>query len=297
MTRDEFLAFIQTQPRLADGAMGTQLMACGLPGNACGELWNVERPDLVESVHRDYRNAGCDLIITNTFGGNSPALERHGLSERAEELNRAAAAIARGVADGQALVLGDIGPFGGFLEPYGDMTAEALTEIFARQAAALHEGGADAAIVETMADPQELTIALRAALQVADWAVITTYAFDKSGDGTFRTMMGTSVADAIGAAIDAGADMVGANCGTSLDLDDYVLLAEQIVAVAGTTPVLIEPNAGAPQTTEKGVIYPATPQAMAELVPRLLRTGVRALGGCCGTTPGHLRAMKEAING
>ncbi|NOX54611.1 MAG: homocysteine methyltransferase [Planctomycetes bacterium] len=296
MTPDELKAAVRTRPRLVDGAMGTQLMARGLPSGACGELWNVEHPDRVAAIHRDYCQAGCDWIITNTFGGSSASLERHGLADRAAELNRAAARLAREALDDHVVVLGDIGPFGGFLEPYGEMAPERLLEVFSEQAAALAEGGADAFIIETMADTRELQIAVQAARQAGNKAVIATYAFDKSADGSLRTMMGTTVDEAIATAIEAGADMVGANCGTSLSLDDYVQLAEQLVAAAGQTPVILEPNAGAPQNVDGQLVYPATPEAMAEIVPRLLAAGVRAIGGCCGTTPDHLRAMRDALD-
>ncbi len=275
--------------------MGTQLIAAGLAPGDCGMLWCVKKPEVVEGVHRRYRSAGCDLITSNSFGGCVTNLVPHNLQSRADELNRAAAQVAGHAADDNAWVLADIGPFGGFLEPLGEMTADALLELFVQQAAALKAGGADAALIETMTDPGEVTIAVKAAKQAADWPVIATYAFDR-GDGTnYRTMMGTTIEVAMKEAIAAGADIVGANCGTAMDLADYARLAEQMVRVAGKTPVIIQPNAGAPQNVGGKDIYPATPAEMAALVPTLLNAGARIIGGCCGTSPDHLQAMGEAL--
>jgi 5-methyltetrahydrofolate--homocysteine methyltransferase len=295
MAKAELLAELKKRSLLCDGAMGTQLMARGLPAGACGEQWNVEEPDAVESIHRAYREAGCELITTNTFGGCAPALKRHALDGRVEELNRAGAQAARRAAGENAWVLGDIGPFGDFLEPLGDMKANELLEIFAAQAAALYAGGCDAIIVETMQDPGELSIAVKAAKRVNAKPVISTYAFGDGGNKTFRTMMGTGVKEAISAAIDAGADVVGANCGSGLSLDDYLRLAEQLVSAAGATPVILQPNAGSPVMLDGKLVYRATPADMARIVQPLLQTGVKIVGGCCGTSPEHLRAMGRAL--
>lgn len=294
MNRRKLTEELARRPLLCDGAMGTQLMAAGLKPGSCGELWNVDNAPAVEVIHRRYRAAGCDLITTNTFGGTITALERHALAARCDELNRAGAAVARKAAGDDGWVLGDIGPFGGFLEPLGDTTPQQLHAIFAQQAKALAAGGADGFIVETMADPNELAIAVKACKSAAKLPVIATYAFGHADGGTFRTMMGTTVADAIKAALDAGADIVGANCGTALSLDDYLKLAGQLVAAAGKTPVILQPNAGSPKQVGDKLVYVATPQDMAAIVPKLLAEGVRVIGGCCGTTPDHLKAMADA---
>jgi 5-methyltetrahydrofolate--homocysteine methyltransferase len=289
------LTELATRPLLCDGAMGTQLIAAGLAPGDCGMLWNVMRPDAIESVHRRYRDAGCELITTNSFSGCVTNLERHDLVGRADELNRAAAEVARRASNDNAWVLADIGPFGGFLEPLGEMKPEELEKLFVQQGIALKEGGADAALIETMTDPGEVAVAVKAMKRVANWTVIATYAFDRGDGKTYRTMMGATVEQAMGEAIAAGADIVGANCGTAMDLDDYARLAEQLVKAAGKTPVIIQPNAGAPRNVAGKDIYPATPAEMAALVPRLLAAGARIIGGCCGTSPEHLRAMGEAL--
>jgi len=295
MAKTNLLEELKKRPLLCDGAMGTQLFIRGLAAGACGELLNVERPEVVQEVHRAYRQAGCDLITTNTFGGSSAALKKHGLADQTAALNRSGADAAIRQASPDAWVLGDIGPFGEFLEPLGDMKAAELLEIFGEQAAALYGAGVDAIIIETMSDPTELEVAVKAAKRASGKPVIATYAFADGGGGSFRTMMGTPVKDAIARAIAAGADVVGANCGSSLSLSDYVNLAEQIVAAAGKTPVIVQPNAGSPMLLDGKLVYRAKPEDMGAAVPSLLKTGVRIIGGCCGTTPSHLRAMGEAM--
>ncbi|MGE5610538.1 MAG: homocysteine S-methyltransferase family protein [Bacillota bacterium] len=294
MAKLDLLSELQKRVLICDGAMGTQLMAKGLTPGACGELWNLQNPDAVESIHRAYRQAGCDLITTNTFGASSASLKKHDLDTQAAQINRAGAQIARRAAGDNAWVLGDMGPFGDFLEPLGDMTADQLLDIFQQQAAALYEGGSDAIIVETMQDPAELAVAVKAAKQASSRPVIATYAFSDGGNKTFRTMMGTVAQDAVARAIDAGADVVGTNCGTSLSFEDYLRLAEQLVAAAGKVPVIVQPNAGAPVMSGGKLVYRAQPQDMATIVAPLIKLGVRIIGGCCGTSPDHLRAVAAA---
>ena len=190
--------------------------------------------------------------------------------------------------------MADIGPFGGFLEPLGDTTTEQLAEIFTEQLAAMYGNGADGAIIETMSDASEIAVAIKAAKAVDSRPVIATYAFEKGGDN-FHTMMGTNAGDAMKAVIDAGADIVGSNCGTSLSLDDYLVLAKELVDAAGDTPVILQPNAGSPVIVDGETVHTATPEDMAGIVGKLLDIGVRVIGGCCGTTPDHLRAMGVAM--
>jgi 5-methyltetrahydrofolate--homocysteine methyltransferase len=295
MANSRLLEELERRPLVCDGAMGTQLMARGLRSGECGVLWNVDRGADVLAIHRAYREAGCELITTNTFGGSPSALARHGLEDRVAELNAAAARLAQEAAGSGGFVLGDVGPFGDFLEPIGDTSEEQARDIFLRQIRALLEGGADAILVETMSDPAEVEVAVSAAKEAGAAAVIATYAFQKSADGSFRTMMGNDVADALGKARAAGAAVVGANCGTSLTLEDYVSLAGALVAAAGGAPVILQPNAGSPRMEGDSAVYDATPEDMAALVPRLMAAGVRIIGGCCGTTPPHLKAMAAAV--
>lgn len=295
LTADQFVRRVRERPMLFDGAMGTLLIEAGVSLGECGVVWNVEKPDAIAGIHRQYLDAGCDIVTTNTFQASRVALEMHGLADRAAELNRAGAAVAREAAGDRALVAADIGPFGGFLEPLGDTTADELADVFDQQLRAHREGGADVALVETMSDPNEATRAVAAARAIGDWPVISTYAFQLAGDD-FVTMMGAPAADVVRASIAAGADAVGANCGTGLDLDAYVRLAEALAAAAGDAPVILQPNAGSPIQQGGETVYPATPADMAERVPRLRDAGVAILGGCCGTSPAHLKAMREALD-
>ncbi|MBV8211903.1 MAG: homocysteine S-methyltransferase family protein [Verrucomicrobia bacterium] len=296
MAQNDLLTELATRPLCCDGAMGTQLLARGLKGGKCGMLWNVDRTSDVREIHEAYRSAGADLVTTNSFGGSRFTLDRHGLADRADELNRAAAEIARVPAGETGWVLGDVGPFGDFLQPLGETTPDQLRDIFRQQIEALLAGGADAILLETMSDPAEAVIGIEAA-KACETSVpaIVTYAFQKTASGSFRTMMGTTVDEAIQRAADSGAQIIGANCGTRLNLNDYVELAKQIVAVAGHAYVMIQPNAGRPHTEDGRTVYDATPEQMAMTTSQLLSSGVRIVGGCCGTTAEHLVAISRAL--
>lgn len=273
-----------------DGAMGTQLIQRGMRVGECGMRWNAERPSDILDVHLAYRNAGCRLITTNSFGGTRTMLDRHGLGDMVAGWNRLAATLAAEAAGPDGWVIGDVGPFGDFLEPMGDTTVAELEGIFAEQIRALVEGGADAILVETMSDPGELAAGVRAAKSVTGLPVIGTYAFQKSG-GVFRTMMGTTVEQAIQAVYDAGGDIAGANCGTNLSLDEYLELAASIAAAAKGRPTILQPNAGAPKNIDGAIRYDATPAEMAATARKLRSIGISIVGGCCGTSPDHLQAI------
>jgi methionine synthase I (cobalamin-dependent) len=290
----DLLAEVQRRAVVCDGGMGTQLMARGMRTGECSEQWNLARPAAVLAIHQAYRDAGCDLLTTNTFGASAPALQRHGHENDVLPLNQKGAQLAAQAADGRCLVLGDVGPFGGFLEPVGDMHPDTLLAVFADQARGLLAGGAGAFIIETMSDPAEMVVAVKAVRNVSTLPIIATYAFSHA-DGGFRTMMGSSIEDCMQAAIDAGADVVGANCGTSLSLPDYVRLGEALLQAAGRTPVIVQPNAGSPQMIDGKLTYLATPPQMAQLAKELVQVGVKVVGGCCGTTPEHLRAIAAAV--
>lgn len=297
MQRLPLLEQLSNRPLCCDGAMGTQLLARGMSSGECGMLWNVRRPDDVKAIHQAYRDAGCDLITTNSFGGTRFVLQNHSLADRVAELNNAAARVARSAAGESGWVLGDVGPFGDFLEPVGETSPDDLRAAFRDQIAALLDGGVDAILVETMSDPAEAVVGVEAAkLCSTDVPVVVTYAFQKIAPGDFRTMMGTLAAEAIRRATDVGAQIVGTNCGTGLSLDDYVELAQQLVAAAGKAAVIVQPNAGSPRTENGRTIYDATPEQMAQTAKRLLDSGVRIVGGCCGTTPEHLAAMSRAMH-
>jgi 5-methyltetrahydrofolate--homocysteine methyltransferase len=300
MAKSDLLQRLQQGVILGDGAMGTQLQQRGLQAGSCGEMLNLEQPKAIQAIHRDYLQAGSRLITTNTFGGSETTLERHGLAERTTEINIAGAEVALKAVqneDVEAWVMGNLGPFGDFVEPYGDTEEDELLEIFAKQVAALAQGGADALLIETMTDATEASIAVKACMREGGGRpVLATFAFDKTADGGFRTMMGQSVADCLGAVKQAGASIIGANCGTSLGLSDYERLAQEVLEAADGGPTILQPNAGAPQVGPEGqAVYAATPEQMAQLAQRLAQLGINVIGGCCGTTPELLRAMGEAL--
>ena len=293
---DRFFGLLEARPLVCDGAMGTQLQALGLAPGQSGEAWNAEQPERVVRVHAAYVDAGADLIISNTFGGTSLALALHGLDpSRAAALNRAGAALARRAAGDRALVLGDVGPFGGMLAPLGNAEPAAVAAAFHVQVLALLEGGADAILVETMSDPAELALAVEAARAAGAHRVLATGTYQATPDG-FRTMMGATPTEMVSAALEAGADVVGANCGTRLSLDDYLALVPELVAAARGRPVMVEPNAGSPELGEGGAVrYPTEPPSFAAAVPRFLEAGARIVGGCCGTGPAHVAAIAAAV--
>jgi len=293
MSDSNWLDVIKSRVLVCDGAMGTQLMLAGMPPGDCGALWNVNEPAKVESIHARYKDAGCDFATSNTFGGCKHVLAQHGAEASLVDLNKAGVQRARNGAPG-CWVLADIGPFGDFLEPLGLTAKDEALAMFRDQAQALKEAGPDGVIIETMTDLEEMRLAIRAAKETG-LPVIATYAFDRADGVTHRTMMGQDVPTCIAAALDEGADVVGANCGKDMDLDDYVKLAEALLRAAGGKPVAVQPNAGAPQMVDGRLTYLATSEQMAQLARQLAALGVRIVGGCCGTTPAHLKAIADAV--
>jgi 5-methyltetrahydrofolate--homocysteine methyltransferase len=278
-------------PLLCDGATGTELHRLGVEPGACPEALNVDRPDLVRTLHRSYLDAGSGLLTTNTFGGNRFRLELHGEDARMAELNRAGAALAREMAGDRVFVLGDVGPSGGILAPLGDLDPEDAREAFRMQVEALLDGGADGILVETMTALDETEQAVRGARDAGAEVVLASFAFDRVKTGVPRTMMGLAPADAARAAEALGVDVVGCNCGTSLTGDDYVTIVDELAA-STSLPLLAQPNAGLPELTRQGVVYRETPESMAETAGRLTAAGASIVGGCCGSTPGHVAAFR-----
>jgi 5-methyltetrahydrofolate--homocysteine methyltransferase len=288
---------IKERPLLGDGAMGTQLMLAGLEQGNCGEAWNLTHPERVLAIQRRYADAGSDCILTNTFGGSRIMLNRHGNAGKAVAINRAAVEIARQAFGARpGYVIGDIGPFGGLMEPYGDFTVEQVREAFEEQALALVEAGADAIIIETQTGLEELGIGIRAAKQAGAACTIGSMAYDVTLDGsTFRTMMGIDPEHAAEFMEEQGADVVALNCGTGMDMErarQAVLRYRQ----ATSLPVMVQPNAGQPKLIQMKVVYDETPEQMVHGVAPLLEAGVGILGACCGSTPEHIRAFRTAMD-
>lgn len=282
---------------LGDGAMGTQLQQAGLESGGCGEAWNLDHPDRVLAIQRAYVAAGSDCLITNTFGASRIMLARHGEAARTGEINRAGAAIARAAFGGRpGFVLGDIGPFGGLMEPYGEIARADVQAAFAEQAGALVAGGADAIIIETQTALEELEIAIAAAQGAGAPAVIGSVAFDRMADeDDVRTMMGVSPEQAAKFMAARGVDVLALNCGTGVDMAMAATIVRRYHAVSAL-PVMAQPNAGAPVLEDFKVVYRETPQEMARGLPALLEAGVAIVGGCCGSTPAHIRAFRHLLD-
>jgi len=288
---------IRTRPLLGDGAMGTQLMLAGLEQGNCGEAWNLTQPERVLAIQRRYAEAGSDCIITNTFGGSRIMLNRHSQAGRAVEINRAGVEIARQAFGGRpGYVIGDIGPFGGLMEPYGDFTAAQVREAFREQAGALVDAGADAIIIETQTSLEELGIGIDAAREAGAPCVIGSMAYDVTLDGsTFRSMMGVDPERAAKFMEERGANIVALNCGTGMDMEHARQAVARYRAVC-TLPVMAQPNAGQPKLVDMKVVYDETPEQMARGVEAMLAAGVSILGACCGSTPEHIRAFRSRMD-
>jgi len=288
---------IRERPLLGDGAMGTQLMLAGLEQGNCGEAWNLAQPQRVLAIQRAYVEAGSDCLITNTFGGSRIMLNRHSHADDVAGINAAAVRIAReafGNRDGY--VLGDIGPFGGLMEPYGDFTEAQVREAFGEQAQALVDAGADAIIIETQTSLEELRLGLTAAKEAGAPCVIGSMAYDVTLDGsTFRTMMGVDPERAAAFMEEHGADIVALNCGTGMDM---ARARQAVMRYQRTTtlPIMAQPNAGQPKLIAMKVVYDETPEQMVKGVVPLLEIGTNIIGGCCGSTPDHIRAFRRVMD-
>jgi len=291
------LQALKERPLLGDGAMGTQLMLAGLEQGSCGEEWNLTHPERVLAIQRRYAEAGSDCILTNTFGGSRIMLNRHGNADKVVEINKAAVEITRqAFGDREGYVIGDIGPFGGLMEPYGDFTEAQVREAFDEQAQALVDGGADAIIIETQTSLEELGLAISAAKKAGAACVIGSMAYDVTLDGsTFRTMMGIDPERAAEFMAENGADIVALNCGTRMDMDRAKEAIERYKAVTAL-PLMAQPNSGQPRLVNMKVVYDQMPAQMAEGVVPMLESGVNILGACCGSTPDHIRAFRQTID-
>jgi 5-methyltetrahydrofolate--homocysteine methyltransferase len=288
---------IRERPLLGDGAMGTQLMLAGLEQGNCGEHWNLTHPEKVLGIQRRYAEAGSDCILTNTFGGSRIMLNRHGNADKVVEINQAAVEIARqAFGKKEGYVIGDIGPFGGLMEPYGDFTEAQVRDAFTEQAQALVDAGADAIIIETQTSLEELLLGINAAKAAGAPCVIGSMAYDITLDGsTFRTMMGIDPERAAEFMQDHGADIVALNCGTGMDMQRARQAVERYKQVTDL-PVMAQPNAGQPKLINMKVVYDETPEQMVQGVAPLLDVGVNILGACCGSTPDHIREFRKAID-
>jgi 5-methyltetrahydrofolate--homocysteine methyltransferase len=280
-------------PLISDGATWTYLRRHGLASWECPELFNVTHPEVVQTMARDYFTAGADVILTNSFGGNRFLLGKYGYGDRVQELNMLAVQHARGQAAAAHYVIGSVGPTGELLRPLGRIRDTDMRDAFTEQVTALEAGGADGVVIETMRLVEEAVLAIQAAKTHTQLLVIATMVFEKRLDG-FVTMTGSSPQEVMRELQAAGADVVGANCGTGID--DMVELGRQIrEATDGYT--LIHSNAGIPSIKDADIVYPESPDYMAPRFKALADMGITIIGGCCGTGPAHIRALAHALRG
>jgi 5-methyltetrahydrofolate--homocysteine methyltransferase len=278
---------------IADGAMGTMLFANGLLFGDPPEVWNLSKPDIVRRIHRGYLDAGSQIIMTNTCGGNRMRLSLHGLESRVAELNQTAAILVRSEVDaagGTALVAGDIGPSGAILAPTGTLDYDAAVDIFAEQAAALVAGGVDLIWIETMSDLNEIKAAIEGVRRVSPGiALITTMTFDTRG----YTMMGVSPEQALASLTAWGADAIGGNCGNGPD--ELIAVVKKMQAAGPTVPLVAKSNAGMPELVDMRAVYRASPEVMADAAVEMRDSGASIVGGCCGTTPEHHARITASV--
>ena len=277
-----------------DGAMGTQLFAAGLSAGDPPEKWNVDHPERIQAIHRGYVVAGSDVVLTNSFGGNRHRLKLHSLESETYELNVAAVAAARSVADQASrpiIVAGSMGPTGELIEPLGELTEEAAAEAFAEQAAGLTDGGADVLWLETMSALPEVEAGVRGARSASDLPIVATLSFDTAG----RTMMGITGEEAGSRLAELGVVGIGANCGNNLADTEAAVAA--IRSTCGNIPVISKANAGIPVWKGDKLEYDGTPEVLSAHAHRLRKAGISAIGACCGSTPDHITHIRGVLDG
>ena len=282
---------------VCDGAMGTQLMLAGLEPGGCGELWNLTNRNRILEIQRHYVQAGTDCLITNTFGASRTMLQRHGHADKVTAINQAGVRIAREAFDDfDGYVLGDIGPLGAILEPYGDLPQETAREVYEEQAHALVEAGADAIIIETQTSLEEIGLAVEAARSAGASCVIASLAYDLSADKMFYvTMMGVLPDQAARYLEEKGAHIVALNCGTEMEMRGAAKVVE-LYRKSCALPTMVQPNAGLPVLERGQAVYKQLPEDMAIGVPHVLQAGANIVGSCCGSTPEHTRAIRPNVS-
>ena len=279
---------------VTDGAMGTQLFAAGLMAGDPPEVWNLEHPDRIRAIHQSYVDAGSDIILTNSFGGNRHRLKLHSMEGRVHQLNAAAAAIGRDVADSadrRVLVAGSMGPTGELIRPLGELSTDEAQVAFAEQAAGLADGGADILWMETMSALAEVEAGVLGARSASDLPIVVTLSFDTAG----RTMMGLTGEDAGARLVELGVAGIGANCGANLADTEAAVAA--IRSVCGDIPVVSKANAGIPVWKGAELEYDGTPEILAAHANRLREAGISIIGACCGSDPSHISMIRAVLDG
>ncbi len=286
---DDFLTTVRERIVVGDGPMGTMLMGRLGSRYQVVEEFSLYEPDEVVRLHREYVEAGAELLGTSTFNANRIRLSRSRVLDKLEDMNRLGVELAREAAGGQAWVVGKLGPTGRILQPLGDLSIEEAREAYREQASILVDAGADLLAVETMGDLAEVEVALEAIRDVASLPVVVSFSFDAN----LRTLMGVTPEQAVKASLDWGADVVGSNCGVGPD--EVEQSVKRMIEVAPDALFWTEPNAGLPQLKGDRAVYEVGPERFADYAWKVARMGVRVIGACCGSTPEHIRAIAERI--
>lgn len=276
---------------ICDGGMGTELQKRGLPTGGCPEAYNISHPHVIEAIHGDYYSAGSDIVETNSFGGSTIRLSGHGHRDKTEEYNKAAAQIAQKVCPAGKYVAGSIGPTGSLMMPIGDLSMEEVYNVFAQQAKALQDGGADMLFIETMMDIEEAVVALKAAKASTSLPVSATMTYDKTAEGV-ATSFGVTPEIAVNRLTEAGADIIGANCGNGIEI--VIEVMHQLRPLTDL-PLLAQPNAGVPEIKDGKTVFLEGPEDMKPGYQKLLDIGVNLFGGCCGTNPQHIKMLRGLV--
>ncbi|MBK8945974.1 MAG: homocysteine S-methyltransferase family protein [Ignavibacteriae bacterium] len=282
----------QKKVLVSDGAWGTFLHKQGLQPGECPELWNATNHDKVFNIAKSYIDASADIILTNSFGGSPFKLSHYELQERTYELNKLAAEISREAAGDDKLVLGSIGPTGIILM-MGEVTEDELYEGFKIQAKGLIDGGVNAICIETMSALDEAIQAIKAVKSISNIEIVCTFTFEKMVDGSYKTMMGTSPTEMVKELSEIGVDVIGANCGNGFE--NMIEIVKEIRSIEKNIPILIHANAGMPILVDEKTVFQESPEFMASLVGELKNCGANIIGGCCGTTPEHIRAIAQKL--
>jgi len=291
----DILGVLKNKVLVCDGAMGTMLQKYGLSAGECPEYWNLTQADNLVAVHKEYLAAGADIIITNTFGASSLKLKKFNLDDKLREINISAANNARKAAkniDREVFIAGDIGPTGSLLEPLGFLKVEEAYAAFKEQARALEEGGVDLIIIETMIAVEETVAAVKAVKENTKLPVIACMTFEVQANKDIRSVMGVDISTMVTELTNAGADILGSNCGNGVEQMVEIVKA---LRAKTTKPLIAEPNAGLPKLKEGVISYDGTPEALASFTGALLSAGANIIGGCCGTTPEHIKQIKNQI--
>ncbi|HPP08614.1 MAG TPA: homocysteine S-methyltransferase family protein [bacterium] len=290
MSKNFYQLLTEKKVLVADGAWGTEIAKNQQIKFAYPEILNLTHPEIIEKLAASYVEAGADIILTNTFGANILKLKKYGAEDRLNEINKKGVEISLRVA-GNKIVLASMGPTGQLLEPYGNIPEKEMINCFEQQAEILIKSGADGIVIETMSDVNEALCALKAVKNITDRTVVVCMTFNKTVNG-YRTLMGTRADECAILLKKYGASVVGANCGSGIE--DFVSIVKEMNKV--NLPVWVKPNAGIPKLVNGKTVYPHTPEHMAGYVPELIKVGASVIGGCCGTTPLHIREIKKAVS-